>query len=52
MIAALPAGSRACYKSRWFRRPRMDSTSDRAVADYHALLRDETALAQELELGD
>ncbi len=27
----------------------MDSTSDRAVADYHALLRDETALAQELE---
>jgi hypothetical protein len=27
----------------------MDSTSDRAVADYHALLRDEAALAQELE---
>jgi hypothetical protein len=27
----------------------MDSTSDRAVADYHALLRDEAALAQEIE---
>ena len=27
----------------------MDSMSDRAVADYHALLRDERALAQELE---
>lgn len=27
----------------------MDSTSDRAVADYHALVRDETALARELE---
>jgi hypothetical protein len=27
----------------------MDSTSDRAVADYHALLRDETALAEEVE---
>jgi hypothetical protein len=27
----------------------MDSMSDRAVADYHALLRDDTALVQELE---
>ncbi len=27
----------------------MDSISERAIADYHALLRDETALAQELE---